>query len=46
MINISYVGEATIEKVANMEAAKQAIQQGMNGVERLVGAIIKDFYVW
>ena len=46
VIDVSRVGEATIEKVANTEAAKQAIQQGMNGVERLVGATIKDFRVW
>ena len=46
VINVSHVGEAMIEKVANTEAAKQAIQQGMNGVERLVGAMIKNFRVW
>jgi len=33
------------ENVGNMVAAKQAIQQSMNGVERLVGATVKDFRV-
>ena len=46
VIDISRVSEATIEKVANTEDAKQAIQQGMNGVERLAGTMIKDFRVW
>lgn len=35
-----------VEKVGTTEAAKQAIQQGMNGVERLAGATVKDFRVW
>ena len=46
VIDVSRVGEAVADKVANTEAAKQAIQQGTNGVERLAGAAIKDFRVW
>lgn len=46
VIDISRVGEAAAEKVADTEAAKQAIQQGMNGEERLAGATVKDFQVW
>ena len=40
------MGESTAEKVATTETAKQAIQQGMNGVERLVGTTVKGFRVW
>ena len=36
----------TAEKVASTEAAKQAIQHGMNGVERLAEITIKGFRVW
>jgi hypothetical protein len=46
VINVSRVGEATREKVASTEAAKQAIQQGVDGIERLARAEIKDFHVW
>jgi hypothetical protein len=46
VIDVSRVREAAAEKVANTDAAKQAIQQSMNGVERLAGAAIKDFRVW
>jgi hypothetical protein len=46
VINVSRVGEGTAERVANTEAAKQAIQQGMSGVERLAGATVKEFRVW
>ena len=46
VVDISRVREATIEKVASIEAAKQAIQQGIDGIERLSGAEIKDFRVW
>jgi hypothetical protein len=45
VINVSRVGEAVVEKVATTEAAKQAIQQGMNGVERLARATVKGFRV-
>lgn len=34
------------EKVASTEAAKQTIQQGVNSVERLAGAKVKDFWAW
>jgi hypothetical protein len=46
VIDVSRVEEQTAEKVATTEAAKQVIQQGMSDVERLTGAIIKDFRVW
>lgn len=46
VIDVSRVGQEAADKVANTEAAKQTIQQGMNGVERLVGATVKDFRVW
>ena len=46
VIDASRVGEGAAEKVADTEVAKQTIQQGMSGVERLTGAIIKDFRVW
>lgn len=46
MIDISRAGEETVEKVADTETAKLAIQQGANSVERLAGATIKDFRVW
>ncbi|OAL57288.1 hypothetical protein IQ07DRAFT_627147 [Pyrenochaeta sp. DS3sAY3a] len=44
VVDISRAGEETVEKVANTETVKRAIQQGMNGVERLVGATIRDFH--
>jgi cell division septum initiation protein DivIVA len=46
VIDVSRMGGEATERVANTEAAKQAIQQGMSGVERLAGAAIKDFRVW
>jgi hypothetical protein len=46
VIDVSRVGEGTAEKVSTTETAKQAIQQGMNGVERLAGTSIKGFRVW
>lgn len=46
VIDVSGIREAIIERVASTEVAKQAIQQGIDGVERLVGAEIKDFRVW
>jgi hypothetical protein len=46
VIDVSRVGEGMAEKVANTEAARQAIQQGMCSVERLTGATVKDFRVW
>jgi hypothetical protein len=46
VIDVSRVGEAVAEKVANTIVAKQTIQQGMSSVERLAGATIKDFRVW
>ena len=35
-----------VEKVATTEAAKQAIHQGMSGVERVAGTIVKEFRIW
>ncbi len=46
VVDVGHVGEGTVEKVAKTEAAKQAIQQGMGGIERLAGATVKDFGVW
>ena len=46
VIDVSRVGEGTVEKVATTETAKQAIQQGMDSVERLVGTAVKGFRVW
>ncbi|KAF2731543.1 hypothetical protein EJ04DRAFT_566732 [Polyplosphaeria fusca] len=46
VIDVSRVDEQTAERVATTEAAKQIIQQGIGNVERLAGAIIKDFRVW
>ena len=46
VIDVSRVGQGTAEKVATTEAAKQAIQQGMDGVERLAGTAVKGFRVW
>ena len=46
VIDVSRVGNSTAEKVATTETAKQAIQQGMDGVERLVGTAVKGFRVW
>jgi hypothetical protein len=46
VIDVSRVGNSTAEKVATTETAKQAIQQGMDGVERLVGMTVKGFRVW
>jgi hypothetical protein len=46
VIDVSRVREAIIERVASTEVAKQAIQQGIDGIERLAGAEIKDFRVW
>jgi archaellum component FlaC len=46
VIDVSKVREEVAESVATTEAVKQAIQQGMNGVERLAGATAKDFRVW
>jgi hypothetical protein len=46
VIDVSRVGEGAVEKVSATETAKQAIQQGMNNVERLAGTTIKGFRVW
>ncbi|KAK7178590.1 hypothetical protein PSPO01_15353 [Paraphaeosphaeria sporulosa] len=46
VIDVSRVREDVANKVATTEAARQAIQQGMNGVDQLAGATIKDFRVW
>ncbi|KAL5398325.1 hypothetical protein PMIN03_012795 [Paraphaeosphaeria minitans] len=46
VIDVSRVGDGTAEKVATTETAKQVIQQGMDGVERLVGTTVKGFRVW
>jgi hypothetical protein len=46
VIDVSCVREAIIERVASTEVAKQAIQQGIDGIERLAGTEIKDFRVW
>lgn len=46
MIDVSWVRDDIAEKVATTEAAKQAIQQGINGVESLVGTMVKGFRVW
>ena len=46
VIDVSRVGEGTAETVSTTETAKQAIQQGINGVERLAGTTIKGFRVW
>ncbi|KAF1962985.1 hypothetical protein CC80DRAFT_588464 [Byssothecium circinans] len=45
VIDASKVREGVAERVATTEAAKQAIQQGINGVERLAGAAVKDLHV-
>jgi hypothetical protein len=46
VIDVSRVGEGAAEKVADTEVAKRTIQQGMSSVERLAGAMVKDFRVW
>jgi hypothetical protein len=46
VIDVSYIREAIIERVASTEVAKQAIQQGIDGTEKLAGAALKDFQVW
>lgn len=46
MIDVSRAGEEATEKVATTKAAKQTITQGIKDVERLTGAILKDFRVW
>ena len=46
VVDVSRIREAIIEKVASTEAAKQVIQQGIDGIEKLAGAEIKDFRVW
>jgi hypothetical protein len=46
VIDVSHVREAITERVASTEVAKQAIQQGIDGTERLAGAVLKDFRVW
>lgn len=46
VIDISRAGEETVDRVGDTETAKQAIVQGVNGVERLEGAAIQDFRVW
>jgi len=46
VIDVSRVGNGTVEKVGNTGEARKAIQQGMEGVERLAGVAIKDFRVW
>lgn len=38
VIDISRASEGTAERAANTEEARNAIQQGMDGVERLAGA--------
>lgn len=42
-IDVSRAEEAT---ATNTDAARRAIQQGMNGVPSLAGAAIKEFRVW
>ena len=46
VVDVSRIRETTIERVASTEIAKQAIQQGIDGIEGLTGAEIKDFRVW
>lgn len=46
VIDVSRVREAIMERVASTEVAKQAIQQGIDGTERLAGAALRDFRVW
>lgn len=46
VIDVSRMRGDMADKVATTEAARQAIQQGMNGVGRLARATIKDFRVW
>jgi hypothetical protein len=46
VIDVSRAGEGTAEKAANTEEARRAIQRGMDGVERLAGAVIREFRVW
>ncbi|KAF2259258.1 hypothetical protein CC78DRAFT_586169 [Lojkania enalia] len=46
VIDVSQIRDDMTEKVATTEAAKQAIQQSINGVESLVGTTVKDFRVW
>lgn len=46
VIDVSKVREGVAERVTTTDAAKQAIQHGMNGVEGLTGATAKDFRVW
>ena len=46
VVDVSHIREAIVERVASIEVAKQAIQQGISGVERIAEAEIKDFRVW
>jgi hypothetical protein len=46
VIDASRVRSDTAERVATTEAAKRAIQQGMNGVGGLAGTTVKGFRVW
>lgn len=46
VIDVSRVRGDVVDKVATTEVARQAIQHGMDGVERLAGATIKGFRVW
>jgi hypothetical protein len=46
VIDVSRAGSEATERVATTEAAKQTIAQGIKDVERLTGAILKDFRIW
>jgi hypothetical protein len=45
VIDVSRAGSEVTEKVATTEVAKQTIAQGIKDVDRLTGAILKDFRV-
>jgi len=46
VIDVSRASSETIEKVATTEVAKRTVAQGIKDVDRLTGAILKDFRVW
>lgn len=46
VIDIGQVGDGMTDKVAITGVAKQSIAQGIFDVERLSGAMLKDFRVW
>jgi len=45
VIDISQAGKEAIERVATTKVVKQTIAQGIKDVDRLTGAILKDFHI-